>query len=302
MLQRETNLMARARTFINSEVKDEEEALKGARDIIAERVNEDERARNQVRNQFSRTAIITSKVVKGKEEEGQKFRDYFDFSEPLKRCTSHRLLALRRGEAEGILKVSISPDDEECRERLLRLYSPLQRPQGGREQRRSIANSMQAKLSSALLSEASLLHSCTPERLSYTPERPSYTPERLSCTPEESPYFRQHADVALANMRNMQPLCTQKVDWLSFYTVLLRRRWVEVNLSAFCRMVNDRFGVSLDNRTLSRDLKKNGPDYTLWIDDNNRISRRKRLAQEFDQHLTEYFKRGREEVMKGLRE
>ncbi len=131
MLQRETNLMARARTFINSEVKDEEEALKGARDIIAERVNEDERARNQVRNQFSRTAIITSKVVKGKEEEGQKFRDYFDFSEPLKRCTSHRLLALRRGEAEGILKVSISPDDEECRERLLRLYSPPQSPQRG---------------------------------------------------------------------------------------------------------------------------------------------------------------------------
>ena len=122
MLQRETNLMARARTFINSEVKNEEEALKGARDIIAERVNEDERARNQVRNQFSRTAIITSKVVKGKEEEGLKFRDYFDFSEPLKRCTSHRLLALRRGEAEGILKVSISPDDEECRERLERMY------------------------------------------------------------------------------------------------------------------------------------------------------------------------------------
>ena len=122
MLQRETKLMARARTFINSEVKDEEEALKGARDIIAERVNEDERARNQVRNQFSRTAVITSKVVKGKEEEGQKFRDYFDFSEPLKRCTSHRLLALRRGEAEGILKVSISPDDEECRERLERMY------------------------------------------------------------------------------------------------------------------------------------------------------------------------------------
>ena len=122
MLQRETNLMARARTFISAEVKDEEEALKGARDIIAERVSEDERARGQVRNLFSRTAIITSKVVKGKEEEGQKFRDYFDFSEPLKRCSSHRLLALRRGEAEGILKVSISPDDDECRERLERMY------------------------------------------------------------------------------------------------------------------------------------------------------------------------------------
>lgn len=122
ILQRETNLIARARTFVNSEVKDEEEALKGARDIIAERVSEDERARGQVRNLFSRTAVITSKVVKGKEEEGQKFRDYFDFSEPLKRCSSHRLLALRRGEAEGILKVSISPDDNECRERLERIY------------------------------------------------------------------------------------------------------------------------------------------------------------------------------------
>ena len=162
-------------------------------------------------------------------------------------------------------------------------------------------DTMQAAHSSALLSEASLLHSCTPERHSYTPERLSCTPEKLSCTPKESPYFRQHADVALAHMRDMKPLCTQKVDWLSFYTVLLRRRWVEENLSAFCRMVGDRFGVSLDNRTLSRDLKKNGPDYTLWIDDNNRISRRKRLAQEFDQHLTEYFKRGREEVMKGVR-
>lgn len=131
MLQREANLMARVRAFVKGEVKDEEEALKGARDIIAERVSEDERARNQVRNLFNRTATITSKVVKGKEEEGQKFRDYFDFSEPLKRCTSHRLLALRRGEAEGILKVSISPDDEECRERLLRLYSPHQSPQRG---------------------------------------------------------------------------------------------------------------------------------------------------------------------------
>ena len=114
--------MARARTFINKEVKDEEEALKGARDIIAEQVSEDERSRNQLRNQFSRQAIITSKVIKGKEEEAIKYKDYFDFSEPLKRCTSHRLLAIRRGEAEGLLKVSISPDDEECVERLERNY------------------------------------------------------------------------------------------------------------------------------------------------------------------------------------
>ena len=122
MMQRENNLMARARTFINKEVKDEEEALKGARDIIAEQVSEDERSRNQLRNQFNRQAIITSKVIKGKEEEAIKYKDYFDFSEPLKRCTSHRLLAIRRGETEGLLKVSISPDDEECAERLERNY------------------------------------------------------------------------------------------------------------------------------------------------------------------------------------
>ena len=122
MMQRENNLMARVRTFIKGEVKDEDDALKGARDIIAEQVSEDERSRNQLRNQFSRQAIITSKVVKGKEEEAAKYKDYFDFSEPLKRCTSHRLLAIRRGEAEGLLKVSISPDDEECTERLERSY------------------------------------------------------------------------------------------------------------------------------------------------------------------------------------
>ena len=122
MMQRENNLSSRVRTFIKGEVKDEEDALKGARDIIAEQISEDERSRNQIRNQFSRQAIITSKVVKGKEEEAAKYKDYFDFSEPLKRCTSHRLLAIRRGEAEGLLKVSISPNDEECTERLERSY------------------------------------------------------------------------------------------------------------------------------------------------------------------------------------
>jgi len=122
MSQRENNLSARVRTFIKGEVKDEEDALKGARDIIAEQVSEDERSRNQIRNLFSRQAIITAKVVKGKEEEAAKYKDYFDFSEPLKRCTSHRLLAIRRGEAEGLLKVNISPNDEECTERLERNY------------------------------------------------------------------------------------------------------------------------------------------------------------------------------------
>lgn len=125
LMQRENNLSARVRSFVKGEVKDEEDALKGARDIIAEQVNEDERARNLIRNQFSRQAMISSKVVKGKEKEeaALKYRDYFDFSEPLKKCTSHRLLAIRRGEAEGILKVSITPDDETaCTERLERQY------------------------------------------------------------------------------------------------------------------------------------------------------------------------------------
>lgn len=122
MLQRESNPGSCLHTFVKGDVKDEEDALKGARDIIAEQVSEDERARNQLRNRFLHEAVIYSKVVKGKEEEAAKYRDYFDFSEPLKRCSSHRLLAIRRGEAEGLLKVSITPDDEECSERLERMY------------------------------------------------------------------------------------------------------------------------------------------------------------------------------------
>ena len=125
MMQRENNLAARVGSFVKGDVKDAEDALKGARDIIAEQVNEDERARNQIRNQFTRQGSITAKVVKGKENEeaAAKYRDYFDFSESLKRCSSHRLLAIRRGEAEGILKVNISPaDEEECTERLDRIF------------------------------------------------------------------------------------------------------------------------------------------------------------------------------------
>lgn len=122
MLQRENNLEAKVGSFVKGDVKTIEDALKGARDIIAEQVNEDERARNAIRNQFSRQAVISAKVVKGKEEEAAKYRDYFEFSEPLKRCTSHRLLAIRRAESEGMLKVSISPDDEECIERLERQF------------------------------------------------------------------------------------------------------------------------------------------------------------------------------------
>lgn len=125
MMQKENNLSTKVRAFVKGDVKDEEDALKGARDILAEQVSEDERSRHLMRNQFQRQAIIQAKVVKGKESEeaSAKYRDYFDFSEPLKRCSSHRLLALRRGEAEGVLKVSIFPEDEEsCHDRLQRLF------------------------------------------------------------------------------------------------------------------------------------------------------------------------------------
>ena len=122
MAQHEANPKRRAMSFVRGEVSSAEDALQGARDIIAEWINENEEARNIVRQSFGRTATITAKVIKGKEEEGAKYRDYFDFSEPLRRCTSHRLLALRRGEAEGILRVSISPDAEECRARLERRF------------------------------------------------------------------------------------------------------------------------------------------------------------------------------------
>ena len=122
LLQTNGDVKQKAHAFVDEDkgVKDEDDALKGAMDIIAEMVSEDERARNAVRNNFRHDAVITSKLVKGKEEEGQKFRDYFDFSERLSRCASHRLLAMRRGEAEGVLRVSISGDDEICMERLER--------------------------------------------------------------------------------------------------------------------------------------------------------------------------------------
>lgn len=124
MLQRDSAPETTARRFINENVKSEEDAIKGALDIIAENVSEDERSRSQLRNAFRREAIITSKVIKSKADtdEAAKYSDYFDFSEPLKRCSSHRLLAMRRGEKDGILRVSISADDEECVEKLKRLF------------------------------------------------------------------------------------------------------------------------------------------------------------------------------------
>jgi len=124
LMQRERDPMHAAEKYIKGDVKDAETALKGAQDIIAEMVSEDERSRQQLRGAFRRQAMITSKVVKSKadSEEAAKYSDYFDWEEPLKRCSSHRLLAMRRGESEGILRISISPDDDECIERLQRHY------------------------------------------------------------------------------------------------------------------------------------------------------------------------------------
>ncbi|MDO4195525.1 MAG: helix-hairpin-helix domain-containing protein, partial [Prevotellaceae bacterium] len=113
-----------AERFVKGDIKDADSALAGAKDIIAEMVSEDQRSRQQMRNIFNRTAYISSKVVKTKknDDEAQKYSDYFDWEDPLKRCSSHRLLAMRRGESEGILRVSITADEDDCKERLHRIF------------------------------------------------------------------------------------------------------------------------------------------------------------------------------------
>lgn len=118
MAQQDIDVEAKAISFVKGDVKDNKEAIGGACDIIAEWISENEYARNTIRNLFQREAVITSKVVKGKEVEADKFRDYFDFSERLSRCSSHRLLAMRRGETEGFLRINISPDEDIALERL----------------------------------------------------------------------------------------------------------------------------------------------------------------------------------------
>ena len=124
MLQREQHPETAAKRFVKGDITDTEQALQGAKDIIAEQVSEEERSRNQIRSAFRREAFIVSKVVKAKKDtdEAAKYSDYFDWEEPLKRCSSHRLLAMRRGESEGILRVSITIDDDEAVSRLQRNY------------------------------------------------------------------------------------------------------------------------------------------------------------------------------------
>ena len=122
MKQESNDVENLAQSFVKGDIVDAVDALKGARDIIAEWMNENETARNSIRTIFAREAVISSKLIKGKEEEAQKYRDYFDMNEKLSRCSSHRLLAIRRGESEGFLRVSISPEDDHCLERLDRIF------------------------------------------------------------------------------------------------------------------------------------------------------------------------------------
>lgn len=117
----EAGLRQRAKSFCKDKIESVEEVLQGARDIVAENINENETCRAAVRREFQYTATIVSKVIKGKAEEADKYRDYFDFSESLKHCSSHRLLAMRRGEKEGFLRVSIQADEENCLQKLHRI-------------------------------------------------------------------------------------------------------------------------------------------------------------------------------------
>lgn len=122
LAQKEKNIFTAAARFINDQVADEEEALQGARDIIAETVHENENCRDYLRNVFRKHGVISSKVVKTKAEEATVYKDYFEFSEPVQRCPSHRYLAMMRGEMEGMLRVFIDIDEERAIEWLERKF------------------------------------------------------------------------------------------------------------------------------------------------------------------------------------
>ncbi|MDP4207693.1 MAG: Tex family protein [Bacteroidota bacterium] len=150
--QQERDVDSLAARFLNDKVADSDEALQGARDIIAEWVSEDLRARNNIRNLFGHEAFIYSKVAKGKEEEGIKYKDYFDFSEPLRRCPSHRLLAMRRGEDEGFLKISIEPSEDEAIE-ILEKQFVRGRLESSQQVREAVIDSYKRLLGSSIETE-----------------------------------------------------------------------------------------------------------------------------------------------------
>ena len=150
--QQETDPLQKAEEFLTDDVPSVEEAVAGACDIIAEWINEDESARKRLRYLFGKEAVIYSKVIKGKESEGNKFSDYFDWYEPLRKCPSHRLLAMRRGEDEGFLKLSIEPEGEHAIEILESLFIKGKN-ESSELVRRSVEDSWKRLLSSSMETE-----------------------------------------------------------------------------------------------------------------------------------------------------
>lgn len=122
MSQRGGDLDRMASQFVKGEIQDEEEAIQGAKDIIAEWINENPIARERVRGLFERRAVVSAKLVKGKEEEADKYRDYLSFSEPLKYCAGHRFLAVYRGDREGVLNLKVRPEDEDALQQIHRIF------------------------------------------------------------------------------------------------------------------------------------------------------------------------------------
>jgi uncharacterized protein len=156
MSQRRNDIERAAERFLNDKVESVDDALSGAREIIAEWINENAKARNIVRSVFEREAEITCKVVKGKEEEGDKYRDYFDVSEPLRLITSHRLLAMRRGENEGFLRISVSPDEDKAIERLDKFFV-FNNDESGRQVAKAVRDSYKRLLKPSIETEFAAL-------------------------------------------------------------------------------------------------------------------------------------------------
>ena len=156
MSQRREDPERIAEQYLSDKAPTVEDALSGARDIIAEWINENATARNIVRNVFEREAIISSRVVKGKEEAGDKYRDYYDVSEPLRRISSHRLLAMRRGETEGFLRIAIAPDEEHAIERIDRYFVKTDND-SGRQVRTAVVDSYKRLLKPSIETEFAAL-------------------------------------------------------------------------------------------------------------------------------------------------
>ena len=154
--QQQADVESLSERYLSDDVPTVDEALSGARDIIAEWINENTTARNRIRSIFEREAVISSRVVKGKEEEGDKYRNYFEVSEPLRRISSHRLLAIRRGEAEGFLRIDISPDEEQAIGRLTN-YFVKSRHEAGRHVRMAVVDSYKRLLKPSIETEFATL-------------------------------------------------------------------------------------------------------------------------------------------------